>query len=169
VHTDKKWRRPRFSAAGVIATLALAVAVSGGTAFAASTLIKGSQIAPGTITAANIKEHTLTQADFAPGQLPTAAAAATPAYAVVIMNNVGNPTYLTQSGFPAGMTTPAPGVFCVPVPTADRGLLRPPVVTPVGAFDQVAQYSATQCPSTEYQIGERPTPTAGEGFTVFVP
>ena len=60
------------------ATLALAVAVSGGTAFAASTLIKGSQIAPGTITAANIKEHTLTQADFALGQRLPAAAAATP-------------------------------------------------------------------------------------------
>jgi hypothetical protein len=169
VHTSKKWRRPRFSAAGVIATLALTVAVSGGTAFAASTLIKGSQIAPGTITAANIKEHTLTQADFAPGQLPTAAAATTPAYAVVIMNNVGNPTYLTQNGFAAGMTTPAPGVFCVPVPPADRGLDRPPLVTPVGAFDQVAQYSSTQCGASDYQIGEKPTPTAGEGFTVLVP
>ena len=43
--------RPRLSYANVVATLALIIAIGGGSAYAASRLVTGKQIAKGTITA----------------------------------------------------------------------------------------------------------------------
>jgi hypothetical protein len=168
--TQNKWRRPRFSFASVVATLALVVALCGGTAYAATTLIKGSQIAPGTITSKNIKAHSLVQSDFAAGQLPAAAAGSNvPAYAVVVINSVGNPGIIAEKGFAGSITSPSSGTFCVPVPPANRGDDIPPLVSPVGAFDQVAQYSPEQCGAGTYEIGEKPAPTSGQGFTIVAP
>jgi hypothetical protein len=62
--------RLRLSYANIVSTLALFLALAGGTAYAASKLITGSQIAPGTITAKNIKARSLVAADFAKHQLP---------------------------------------------------------------------------------------------------
>jgi hypothetical protein len=59
-------RIPRPSPALVVAVLALVVAL-GGTATAASGLITGRQIAPSTVTGRNVKNHSLTASDLAPG------------------------------------------------------------------------------------------------------
>jgi hypothetical protein len=66
------WRR-HLSYANVAATLALVFAMGGGTAIAAQKLITGEQIAKGTITADNIKAHSLQAKDFKAGQLPSGA------------------------------------------------------------------------------------------------
>jgi hypothetical protein len=61
VSGDRKtggWRR-QLSYSNVAATLALVFAMGGGTAVAAQQLITGGQIAKGTITAGNIKDHSL--------------------------------------------------------------------------------------------------------------
>src|ERR1700727_2800463 len=62
--------RRRLTYANVTSTIALMIAVSGGTAFAASHLITGKQIAKGTITAANVKSHSLLASNFKKGQIP---------------------------------------------------------------------------------------------------
>lgn len=60
-------RRTRLpSPALVVAVIALVVAL-GGTAAAASGLITGRQIAPSTITGRNVRNHSLTASDLAPG------------------------------------------------------------------------------------------------------
>ena len=56
--------RRRLTYANVTSTIALMIAVSGGTTFAASHLITGKQIAKGTITAANVKSHSLLASNF---------------------------------------------------------------------------------------------------------
>jgi hypothetical protein len=66
------WRR-HLSYANVAATLALVFAMGGGTAIAAQKLITGGQIAKATITAGNIKAHSLEAKDFKAGQLPRGA------------------------------------------------------------------------------------------------
>jgi hypothetical protein len=65
-------RAPRLTYANIVSTLALFIAIAGGSAYAASHLhlITGKGIASGTITAKNIKPHSLLATDFAPGQLP---------------------------------------------------------------------------------------------------
>jgi hypothetical protein len=70
------WRR-HLSYSNVAATLALVFAMGGGTAIAAQKLITGSEIAKGTISAANIKKHSLEATDFKAGQLPRGATGAT--------------------------------------------------------------------------------------------
>ncbi len=57
----------KLTYANVVATLALMIAISGGTALAATHLITGKQIARGTISATNIKKHTLTSTLFKHG------------------------------------------------------------------------------------------------------
>jgi hypothetical protein len=66
------WRR-HLSYSNVAATLALVFAMGGGTAIAAQKLITGEQIAKGTITADNIKAHSLRAKDFKARQLPSGA------------------------------------------------------------------------------------------------
>jgi hypothetical protein len=79
--------RRHLTYANVVATLALFFVVAGGSAVAATKLIKGSQIAKGTIkgsniakstiTSGNVAAHTLLASDFKTGQLPAGAAGAT--------------------------------------------------------------------------------------------
>src|SRR3984957_13457111 len=97
--------RRRVTYANVASTLALAIAVSGGTAYAASHLITGKQIAKSTITSANIKSHSLLASNFKNGQIPAGAkgpmgpqGAAGPAgsaiaYGDLGVNGNGNPAF----------------------------------------------------------------------------
>jgi hypothetical protein len=78
--------RRHVTYANVVSTLALFFVVAGGSAIAATKLIKGSQIAKGTIkgsniakstiTSGNVAAHTLLASDFKTGQLPAGAAGA---------------------------------------------------------------------------------------------
>jgi hypothetical protein len=61
--------RARVTYSNVVATLALFIALADGSAYAATKLITGSQIASGTITAKNIKQRSLQADDFARHQL----------------------------------------------------------------------------------------------------
>ena len=111
----------------------LMIAVSGGTAFAASHLITGKQIAKGTISSsANIKSHSLLASNFKKGQIPAGAtgpqgAAGAPgaasaagsaiAYGDLEVNGNGNPQFnatLTK-GFTSA-SSPSAGVYCIPYP-----------------------------------------------------
>jgi hypothetical protein len=67
----------RLTYANVVATLALMIAISGGTAYAASRLITGKQIAKGAITAKNIKKHSLSSVVFKKGTIRRGKAGAT--------------------------------------------------------------------------------------------
>src|ERR1700742_1635228 len=67
--------RIRLSYANVVATLALFVAL-GGTSVAATSLLNGSKIKPGTIPANRIRKHSLTSTEIDLGKLGTVPAAA---------------------------------------------------------------------------------------------
>ena len=56
--------RRRLTYANVVATLALIVALSSGTAFAASKLVTGRQIAPNTVTGLNVRNGSLEAVDL---------------------------------------------------------------------------------------------------------
>jgi len=74
---SKGERRPRVTPATVLAGLALFVAL-GGTSIAASGLINGKQIKPGTITAKQIKNKAITKAKLAPSTVSGLRGAAGP-------------------------------------------------------------------------------------------
>jgi hypothetical protein len=133
-------RRRRLTYANIVATLALFIAISGGTAFAASKLITGKQIAKGTITAANIKKNTLSSKLFAKGVLqsgpkgatgsqgpagpagPTGATGATGApgsavaYGAVVINSVGNPVLQAGAVGFTSVTSPGANEYCLNLP-----------------------------------------------------
>ncbi|HEY3771672.1 MAG TPA: hypothetical protein VGL69_01650 [Solirubrobacteraceae bacterium] len=125
----------KLTYANVVATLALMLAISGGTALAATHLITGKQIAKGTISATNIKKHTLTSTLFkkgvklrgargATGPAGAAGAAGAPgaagsaiAYGLIENNGNGNPAFV--GGLSAGFTavySPSTGTLCVAYP-----------------------------------------------------
>jgi hypothetical protein len=181
---QRRFRGPRLTYANVVATLALFLALTGGSAFAASKLITGGQIAKGTITSANIKSGSLLSKDFKKGQLPKgatgapgatgatgAAGAAGPAgsavaYATVVVNGTGNPTLVGAVGFTT-ITNPQSGVYCVgPVISGHTTIVATPVATSV----TVATYSPQQC-SGDYEFGTSNGSdfTDGQGFNVVVP
>jgi hypothetical protein len=181
----KRPARRRLSYANITSTIALVIAVGGGSALAASRLITGSQIAPGTITAKNIKDHSLLGTDFKKGQLPRGArgaqgpsgaagagGAAGPAgtavaYGQVSLNGVGNPAFISNVGFPGVVTEPQANVFCIVPPSGFAS--TPIVITPFGATNSLFQsVSPQQCPG-DYEISASGTFTSGQGFTVVVP
>jgi hypothetical protein len=158
----------RLTYANVVATLALVIAISGGTAYAAAQLIKGSQIARGTITASNIKKATLTTNLFARGALkvgprgatgapgaPGAAGApgSAVAYGDIQMNASGNPYF--NSALSKGFTTifsPSVGVLCIAYPAGVSTNL-PLSINPAGGEPDVwEQYSPAQCGGTGFEI-----------------
>ncbi len=183
-------RRP-LTYANVTATLALMIAVSGGTAFAASKLITGRQIAKGTITAKNIKSKTLTKGLFAKNQIPagprgatgpvgptgatgatgapgaTGAAGSALAYTNVLINSVGNPYLGANSTFGfTSVTNPSTGFYCV-----QPGFSGHPALT---SPDATATTVATVSPQTcsggyEFETSNGQNLTTGSGFTVAVP
>jgi hypothetical protein len=122
----------KLTYANVVATLALMIAISGGTALAATHLITGKQIAKGTISATNIEKHTLTSSLFkkgvklrgargATGPAGAAGAAGAPgapgsaiAYGLLEKNANGNPAFI--AGLTAGFTSaysPSGGTLCI--------------------------------------------------------
>jgi hypothetical protein len=154
-------RRPRLTYANVMSTLALFFALAGGSAFAATKLITGKQIAAGTITAKNIKAKSLLAKDFANKQLPAGARGATgapgatgaqgPAGAAGAAGAPGAPGaavaygYAASAGSGAGVgfgaatlgftsvTEPSPGEFCVsPVFKNSAGTVIEPDVSLAG-------------------------------------
>jgi hypothetical protein len=181
-------RRRRLTYANVVATLALFIAVSGGTAFAASKLITGKQIAKGTITAANIKKKTLSSKLFANGVLqsgPKGATGATGAtgapgapgaagtaiaYGAVVINSVGNP--MLQSGAVGftSVTSPAANEFCLNLPANNNGVF--PVLSNLGGGNKAVFTIASpeQCPGG-LEVGN-PSGSAlspGMGFSITIP
>jgi hypothetical protein len=92
--------RKRFSYANVVATLALAIAIGGGTAFAAVTITKSSQLKNGVVTNLKVKKGTL------------AADRLSPAARAALKGNVGPAGPPGPSGNPgapgsSGSTAPA--------------------------------------------------------------
>jgi hypothetical protein len=175
-------RRRRLTYANVVSTLALFIAVSGGTAFAASKLIKGSQIAKGTITAANIKKNTLSSKLFAKGVLqsgprgaagaqgPPGAAGTAVAYGAVVINSVGNPALQSGAVGFTSVTSPAPNQFCLNIPANNGGAY--PVLSNLGGGNTaIFTISAPeQCPGG-LEVGNPSgvTLSPGMGFSITIP
>jgi hypothetical protein len=178
--------REKLTYANVVSSIALFMVVAGGSAYAASHLIKGSQIAKGTITAANIKKGSLLKTNFKTGQLPAgpigpagpagAAGAAGPAgtahaYGIVATNATTlNATFTLNVGFPGAIRNPAAGVYCITAPAGAAG--EPLALNLQGAvIGFISQTSANQCNTGEYQIETADTggTLTNIPFTVIVP
>jgi hypothetical protein len=178
-------RRRRLTYANVVATLALFIAVSGGTAFAASKLITGKQIAKGTITAANIKKKTLSSKLFASGVLQSGPRGATGAqgpagapgaagtaiaYGAVVINSVGNPALQPGAVGFTSVTSPSPNQFCLNLPANNNGVY--PVLSNLGGGNNAVFTIAApeQCPGG-LEVGQ-PSGNAlspGMGFSITIP
>jgi hypothetical protein len=177
----------RLTYANIVATLALIIAIGGGSAYAASHLITGKQIAKGTITAANIKKSTFTSNLFKKGTLKTGpagpagapgapgapGAAGAPgsalAYGLIENNSVGNPAFI--SGATKGFTTvysPATGELCIAVPAGATGV--PLQVTDASnephLWDQV---SPAQCGGAGYELADETGQALVGALVVSVP
>ena len=160
----------RLTYANVVATLALMIAISGGTAYAASHLITGKQIAKGTISATNIEKHTLTSTLFKKGVKlrgargatgpagPAGAAGAAgangtaDAYGLIENNSVGNPAFIAT--LTKGFTTvysPGTGELCIATPAGApaASLIINDASNQTGIWDQV---SPAQCGGTGYEV-----------------
>jgi hypothetical protein len=160
--------RRRVTYANVASTLALAIAVSGGTAYAASHLITGKQIAKGTITSANIKSHSLLASNFKKGQIPAgrtgpagaAGAAGAPgpagsaiAYGDLGLNGNGNPAFNTtlSSGFTSA-SSPSAGIYCIPYPSGVSTNIPLSISDNGNELDQWNQVANGQCGGAGYEI-----------------
>jgi len=177
--------RRRLTYANVTSTIALMIAVSGGTAFAASKLITGKQIAKGTITATNVKNGSLLSKDFKKGQIPKGATGATGAtggtgatgaagtaiaYGTMTVNGTGNPAFLAGAVGFTSVTEPSTGIFCIAIPAGATGI--GPVLSDAGGnlAAVYAQVSPQQC-AGQYEIALQTgtAPTNGQGFSIMVP
>lgn len=166
--------RRRMTYANVVASLALLFAMSGGAIAATHYLITSQrQISPKVLK--TLKGSTgrrgATGAAGAPGAPGAPGASGAPGtalgYASVIMNSVGNPTLIANSGF-TSVTEPQAGEFCV-------GPLFPghPVITsPAGGSNDasVSEVSDQQCP-TDYEVAvtNGVAFAAGQGFNIVAP
>jgi hypothetical protein len=187
-------RRRRLTYANIVATLALFIAISGGTAFAASKLITGKQIAKGTITAANIKKNTLSSKLFAKGVLqsgpkgatgsqgpagpagPTGATGATGApgsavaYGAVVINSVGNPVLQAGAVGFTSVTSPGANEYCLNLPANVNGAY--PVLSNLGGGNTATLTipAPEQCPGgLEVGNPSGPALTNGTGFSIMIP
>jgi hypothetical protein len=161
----------RLSYANVVATLALIIAIGGGSAYAASRLVTGKQIAKGTITGANIKKTTLTSGLFKKGTLKTgprgatgpagpagaagaAGAAGTAiAYGDIQNNTSGNPVFNTVLS--KGFTTvfaPSAGILCVAFPAGVTNNLPLSINPAGGETGNWQQVAPDQCGGTGFEI-----------------
>lgn len=160
--------RRRVTYANVASTIALVIAISGGTAYAASHLITGKQIAKSTITAANIKSHSLLASNFKNGQIPAGAkgpmgpqgaqGAAGPAgsaiaYGDLGVNGNGNPAFNTtlSSGFTSA-SSPSAGIYCIPYPTGVSTNLPLSISDNGNETDQWNQVANGQCGGNGFEI-----------------
>jgi hypothetical protein len=164
--------RPRVTYERVASTLALLLVLTGGTAFAASKLITGRQIAKGTITAKNIKSHSLLSLDFKSGQLPagargprgaqgiqgvkgdTGATGTAAASGIVEINLQNNAEFQPGSnvGFPGNPIHKGAGKYCIPMPTGINGDNVAAIMTPDGGPSVEVQTTATDCADTTHWI-----------------
>lgn len=162
---SKRFIRRRVTYANVASTIALVIAISGGTAYAASHLITGKQIAKSTITAANIKSHSLLASNFKKGQIPAGAKGATGAagapgpagsaiaYGDLGLNGNGNPTFNStlSSGFTSA-SSPSAGIYCVPYPTGVTTNLPLSISDNGNETDHWNQVSNGQCGGSGFEI-----------------
>jgi len=164
----------RMTYANVAATLALVFSMSGGAIAATHFLINSKrQISPkvlkelkGNAGAPGPAGATGPAGPAGPGGPAggTGPAGSAIAYATIVVNGVGNPTFTTNSGF-SSITEPATGEFCLSPVYAGHPL----IATPVGGELIVAVVSAQQCPGG-YELGTSPAGISnGEGFSVTVP
>jgi hypothetical protein len=157
--------RRRVTYANVASTIALVIAISGGTAYAASHLITGKQIAKSTITAANIKSHSLLASNFKNGQIPVGAKGATGpqgaagpagsaiAYGDLGVNGNGNPAFNTtlSSGFTSA-SSPSAGIYCIPYPAGVTTNLPLAISDNGNENDQWNQVANGQCGGNGFEI-----------------
>ena len=169
----------RFTFERIAIAIALFLSLSGGTAFAASKLITGHQIAKGTITGRNIKSHSLVSSDFRPGQLPSGARgpagpagpqgargpqgaqgpqgpAGTAAASGIVQvdTSSGNAEWQpgTDHGFPGNPVRKHAGEYCIPLPAGVDGDTVAPVVTADGTPSIDVVRTATDCADTEHWL-----------------
>jgi hypothetical protein len=182
--------RRRLTYANVTSTIALMIAVSGGTAFAASRLITGKQIAKGTITAANIKSHSLLASNFKKGQTPAGPAGATGpqgpagapgaggvagsaiAYGDLEVNGNGNPQFnatLTK-GFTSA-SSPSAGVYCIPYPAGVSTNIPLAISDSGNETAQWNQVANGQCGGSGYEVANITSAQglSGGGLNIAVP
>lgn len=184
--------RRRLSYANVTSTIALMLAISGGTAFAATRLITGKQIAKGTITAANIKSGSLLSKDFKRGQIPrgatgatgatggtgatgaTGAAGSAVAEGNLMVNSTGNAAF--GSGSVVGFTTafsPQSGVYCIALPAGVTNPNTPLSITDnSGQTGQFEQFSNAQCQGSGFEVsgvGGATLSSGSGGLSIIVP
>ena len=104
-------QRPKLTYANVVSTLALTIAVGGGSAYAAATIatsdiqsgaITNSKLANSAVTGAKVKNGSLTSSDFKSGSLPKGATGAT---------GPAGPAGPAGATGPAGAAATANGVF----------------------------------------------------------
>jgi hypothetical protein len=166
----------KLTYANVVATLALMIAISGGTALAATHLITGKQIAKGTISATNIEKHTLTSTLFKKGVKlrgargatgpagpagatgATGAAGSAAAYGLITKNANGNLVFAAplSSGFTA-VFAPAAGDICITPPAGApaASLIVTDASNETAQWDQV---SPAQCGGTGYELSNESSP-----------
>jgi hypothetical protein len=181
-------RRKRLTYANVTSTIALMIAVSGGTAFAATHLITGKQIAKGTITATNIKSRSLLATSFKKGQIPAGAKGATGAtgstgstgaagaagtaiaYGTMLINGSGNPAFNAGAVGFTTVTEPQANIYCVAIPAGATGIQ--PIISDFGGNnDAVFSFaSPQQCPG-EYEVAQESGTAVGngQGFVIMIP
>ena len=180
-HESAAVRRPRLTYANVVATLALFLALSGGSALAASKLITGSQIAKGTITGANVKNGSLLSKDFKKGQLPKGATGATGAAGAAGAAGRRVVPSRTRRSLSTARATRLWLVRLASRRSRTRSQASTAwgltisghttiVATPVATSVTVATYSPQQC-SGDYEFGTSSGSdfTDGQGFNVVVP
>jgi hypothetical protein len=182
--------RRRLTYANVTSTIALIIAVSGGTAFAASHLITGKQIAKGTITAANVKSHSLLASNFKKGQIPKGARGATGAagaagapgspgaagtavaYGNLGLNGNGNPQFdaTLSKGFTSA-SSPSAGILCIPFPAGVTTNIPLAISDNGNETDQWNQVSNGQCGGSGFEVANVTAARAlsGGGLSIVVP
>jgi hypothetical protein len=178
-------RRKRLTYANVTSTIALMIAVSGGTAFAATHLITGKQIAKGTITAANVKSHSLLVTNFKKGQIPAGATGATGAagaagaagakgsaiaYGTMLINGSGNPAFGTGAVGFTTVTEPQANIYCVAIPAGATGI-QPIISDAGGSNNAVFSLASPQQCSGEYEVAQESGTAigSGDGFVIMIP
>ena len=178
----------RLTYANVTSTIALMIAVSGGTAFAASHLITGKQIAKGTITSANIKSHSLLASNFKKEQIPQpgrpvrrvrpeplgprapgAARSPTGTWRSTATETPQFNATLTK-GFTSA-SSPSAGVYCIPYPPGVSTNIPLAISDSGNETAQWNQVANGQCGGSGYEIANITSAQglSGGGLNIAIP